>query len=40
MSGDRADEDQRCHAQRNAASGLVYLLDDEIIARFDRTAGR
>ncbi len=36
---DSPDEDQRRHAQRHPAAGLVNLLDDQIVAAFDTAAG-
>ena len=36
MCHDRAEEDERSHAQRHAAPRFVDLLDDEVVAAFDR----
>ena len=36
MCHDRAEEDERGHAQRHAAPRFVDLLDDKVVAAFDR----
>ncbi len=36
MADDRADQDQRGHAQRHAAAGFVDLVDDQVVAPFRR----
>jgi len=36
VSDDRAEEHKRCHAKRHTATRLVNLLDDEVVACFDR----
>ena len=36
MRHDGADQDERRHADRNGALGVVYLIQDEIVARFHR----
>ncbi len=40
MRDNRADEDQRRHAQRHAAARFVDLLDDEIVAALNRAPGQ
>jgi hypothetical protein len=39
MRRDRAKEHQRCHAERYATPGLMDLLDNQIVAGFDRAPG-